>query len=1086
MKRTMLLLVVLLAIVVNVHAQARRITGRVLDETGQGLPGAGITVRGTSTGTVSDVDGNFAVDLPEGNNVLVVQSIGYTAQTVTVTGDAVTVRLAPTSQQLQGAVVTALAIRREKRDIGYSATTLNSDELNNANVVNPLSSLQGKVSGANITSSTGGPGGSTRVVLRGEKSITGNNNALIVVDGVPINNSNRLVGPARRLTSQGFLDPSSLEQIDFGNRGNDINPEDIESVTVLKGPAAAALYGSQAANGAIMITTKSGKNRSGNKKTEITYTTNYTITSVLRYPEFQHKFGQGDVHNVPNDRRENFSWGLPFDGQMRPWGQIINGQQLVKPYEDQPDNVKSFFRNGKSWENSLSLAGGNQETSSYYIGLNTLNSTQVTPGTFYNKYSIRFNGSTQLSNKFYSSINVNYVNINAKVEAQGQGDNSVWSNLLQTPRDIPVWELKNFSDNPFYGYGFKDSNNVDRYGYYGAYTYNPYWVADNFENRNRTDRVLGNVVLGYKPNDNFNIYDRLGGDVVSDRFTSTFLKYNYQPFDEALYNPVTSEGGYSEQTSNSSNIYNDLIASYDKPLNDDLGLHVLLGNNIQYNRNTILSASIDPTSNGLVIPNFYSFTNAQGPVNVVNTRIESFLVGLYGSVRFDFRRQFFLEATGRNDWTSTLVRNGNTKNISFFYPAISGSWVFTEAISSISPIRDIISYGKLRAGYASVGNGAQAYYNNDPGFSSTVVSTHFGTVRFPFNSATGYSFGNTIADPNLKPERTKSWEIGAELEFLKNRISLEATYYNNLSVDQIVPLPIAPSTGYIAYITNVGTVSNKGLELALRLTPVSTASGFRWEVFGTYTKNVNRVEELTGGVDQVTVGGHSSLAIVAAVGHPYGEFYGTDFARDPQGRIIVDAATGLPRAAANPVLLGNFQPDYIASWGTSLKYRGLTFNILFNTKQGGKFYSGTKRIMDFVGVSPESADNDRAPYVLPNSVLDNGDGTYTANTTVKTDPYDYYTNLLQTVESPHVIDASYVKLREASLYYTIPESWLKRTPFGSGAIGIYGNNLFIWTSKENTYVDPEVNSGGASNEQGYDFVARPSLRNYGINLRLSF
>jgi len=1084
MKKMLLFLLVLLA-GLDAFGQARRITGKVLDETGQGLPGAGITVRGTSTGTVTDVDGNFSVDLPEGSNVLVVQSIGYNAQNVTVNGDNVTVRLAPTSQQLQGAVVTALAIRREKRDIGYAATTLNSDELNNANVVNPLSSLQGKVSGANITSTTGGPGGSTRVVLRGEKSITGNNNALIVVDGVPISNGNRLVGPARRLTNQGFLDPSSLEQIDFGNRGNDINPEDIESVTVLKGPAAAALYGSQAANGAIMITTKSGRNRSGNKKTEITYATNYTISSVLRYPEFQHRFGQGDLHGIPNDRRENFSWGLPFDGQQRPWGQVVNGQQLVKPYEDQPDNVKSFFRNGKAWENSLSLAGGNAENSSYYIGLNTLNSTQVTPGTFYNKYSIRFNGSTQLSNKFYSSINVNYININSKVEAQGQGDNSVWSNLLQTPRDIPVWELNRFRDDPFYGYGFRDENNEPRYGYYGNYSLNPYWVADNFENRSRSDRVLGNVVIGFKPNDILNIYNRFGGDFTSDRFTSKSPLFNYPAFEGSFYTPANGAGGYTEQSSNTTNLYNDLIASYDRGLNDDIMLHVLLGNNIQYNRSNVLSGSIDPQSNGLILPGFYSLTNGQGPVYAVNNTLESFLVGIYGSLRFDYKRQLFLELTARNDWSSTLVRNHSMQNISFFYPSANVSWVFTELLKS-DAIRNVLSYGKLRAGYASVGNGAGAYSNNDPGFSSAVSSTSFGSVRFPFNGTPGFTYGNTIADPNLKPENTSSWEIGAELEFFRNRIGLEVSYYNSLSTDQIVALPIAPSTGYTAYLTNVGSMSNKGVELSLRATPVSTASGLRWELFGTYTKNVNRVESLTGGVDQVVIGGHNAMAIVANVGQPYGQFYGVDFQKDPEGRVVIDPATGLPKTAANPSLQGSFQPDFIASWGTSLKYRGFAFNILFNTRQGGKFYSGTKRIMDFVGVSPESADNDRNPYVYPNSVLDNGDGTYTPNTTVKMDPYDYYTSLLQNNESAHIIDASYIKLREASLYYTIPERWLKRTPFGGGSVGIYGNNLFLWTSKENVYVDPEVNTGGASNEQGYDFIARPSLRNYGISLRVTF
>ncbi|HEY0108841.1 MAG TPA: TonB-dependent receptor plug domain-containing protein, partial [Fibrella sp.] len=372
MNRLLLLLLLTLTLGAGTAAaQGRLIRGRVVDETGIGFPSAGITVRGTQTGTTTDLDGNFQLSVPEGSTTLSIQALGYSSQDATIS-DNMVIRLQRSSTELTGAVVTAQAIRREKRELGYSATTLSSDEINAGNQTSALSSLSGKVAGANVTSSTGGPGGSTRVVLRGEKTIGGSNNALIVIDGVIVNNGNRLLGR------------SGLSEIDYGNRGNDVNPEDIENITVLRGPAAAALYGSAGANGAIMITTKSGRNaKKGPGKTEITYNTSYTLNDILKYPELQNRYGQGNQYrgNVADDRRENFSWGYEFDGKLRPWGQEVNGQTLVKPYVAQPNNIREFFNTGKTWENNVSLAGAN-DNNTYYLSLNSLNNTGVTPGTF--------------------------------------------------------------------------------------------------------------------------------------------------------------------------------------------------------------------------------------------------------------------------------------------------------------------------------------------------------------------------------------------------------------------------------------------------------------------------------------------------------------------------------------------------------------------------------------------------------------------------------------------------------------------------------------------------------------------------------
>lgn len=1050
------------------------ITGRVLDERGQGITGASISVKGSpNIGTVTDLDGNFRLSAP-GGATLVVQSMGYATQEIPA-GAAATIRMAPAAKELSGAVVTALAIRREKRELGYSATTISTDELNAGNNVSALSAIQGKTAGVNITSSTGGPGGSTRVVLRGEKSVNGNNNALIVVDGIPLSNGNRLAGRDER------------SQLDFGNRGNDVNPEDIESITVLKGPAAAALYGSVAANGAIMITTKSGRGKQSSGKTSVTYQSTYTLSQVLKLPEFQNKYGQGDVDNVADDRRENFSWGLPFDDKVRPWGQVINGQQRVKPYSALENNVRNFFNIGKNWENNVQLGGGSDK-GTYFLSLNTLNSTGVVPSNFYNKYSLRLNTSLELPNKMYSNMNINYINVQSRIEAGGQDESGVYDNLIQTPRDIPITESRNLND-PFNSYDTKDSLGVTHYGYYGAYTDNPYWIAENVDNRDRTDRVLGSVVVGVRPNANWDIYNRFGGDFVADRITSKQPSYSPVPWDPFYFAGTTplgpkSNGGYLEYNANNVIAYNDLIINYNKKLSEDIGFTGLLGNNLQFSRNTILSGRIDNKTNGLVVPGYYNLNNNKGPIDVNDNGAlppitETRSIGIYSSLRIDFKRQVFIEVTGRNDWSSTL----SAGNRSFFYPSASVSWVFTEALKNVMTDR-FLSFGKVRASYASVGNAALAYQNNNPAFIRAEATTGFGAVKFPFNGTPGFSFTNTIGNEGLRPERTNASEIGIELAFFKNRISFEATYYDNLSIDQIQNVPLPPSTGYTSRVLNLGDISNKGVELSARVTPISTKSGFRWELFGTYTKNKNVVERLASGVQQIGLGGFSGMTVTATVGQPFGAFYGSDILTDAQGRVVVDSTTGIPRINPNTVFKGTYQPRFIASWGTTLRFKGFAFNMLFVTKQGGVFYSRTKSLMDFVGTSKGTERRD--DYIFPNSVYEKSDGTTVVNTDRTFHPYDYYTTVISNAQGQNIIDASFVKLQEAGLSYTVPQNWLKHSHFGGASIGVFGNNLFIWTPEENQYSDPEVNAGGASNLQGFEYASRPSLRNYGVRLSVTF
>lgn len=1073
MKRTLqfvLSLWVLLLLGNVALAQTRVVTGKVTDNRNQPVIGASILVKGTTTGTYTDVDGNFTVAAPADAATLTVRYLGMKAQDVAIgSGTNLVIVMQPDIAGLDEVVVTAIAIQRERRSLGYATQQVDDDDLTSGRSTDPLSALQGKVSGVNITSLTGGPGTSNRIVIRGGTSLTRNNQALIVVDGVPVDNKN-----FRTLTPDGTQYDDLNNQVDYGNRANDINPDDIESITVLKGPAAAALYGSRASNGALIITTKKGRRTVGtNAKNSITYNTNLTFSSVLKLPEFQNKYGQGNLHDIVDDRRENFSWGAEFDGQMRPWGQEINGQQRVKPYEAIEDNVKDFFEIGSAWRNNLSFSGGNDKNT-YYLSLGSLRSTGIVQTTRFNRYNVLFNASSQLSSKISTSISVNYTNSSGKLPTGGQQAPSVYYNLLQTARDIPITEGEDLTD-PFNLY----DDATHTYGFYAAYALNPYFVLANFRNDNNVDRVFGNATVTYTPLKWLSVTNRLGVDVYGDRRYQRWKKFDYAPIDQPYYSAVnnrqTFQGMYSEDIYNWNSFNNDLMVTLQHDFTEDISATLLLGHNI---RQDILHSTYAQTNveGGLALPDYYNLNNSNGPALTRSTADSVRNMGYYGNLSLAFRNMLFLDLTGRRDRSSTILVNGGA----YFYPSASLSFVFSELFTG-NLKENIWTYGKFRASYAKVGNDAPAYVTTNI-FGVTNIDGGFGSTQFPFNGVSGYTQGDRVANPDIKPEFTTASEVGLELGFLKDRLSLDASLYWNKSTDQIINIPISEASGFTSQTVNAGEVRNNGIELLVRATPLLTKSGFRWDVFGTYTKNTNEVVSLMEGVEQIALGGTSRVGVFAQVGQPYGAFYGVDLMTDPNGNVVVDQETGQPITTTNPVYLGNYQPDFLASWGTDLSYKGISLHVLFNTRQGGVFYSNTKSIMDFVGTSLET--ENREPRVWEGSVYDVGDGTYAPNTTPY-DPYDYYTGGFQP-DAQNIVDASYTKLREASIGYTLPTKWLTKTPFGSASLSIFGNNLVIWTPDENQYADPEVNSSGASNVQGFEFSANPSQRNYGVDIRVTF
>jgi TonB-linked SusC/RagA family outer membrane protein len=1084
MRKLLQSLFVLMFFAMAAMAQQRTITGTVTGkEDGVPIPGVSISLRGAQGGTQTGADGKYALNVPAGATGISVSSIGYITQTFGLpSNNVLNVSLTSDAETLGEVVVTANAIRREKRTLGYSAPSINNEELTEGGNRSILNSLAGRVSGVNITSTSNTPGSSSRVVLRGGSSISGNNQALIVVDGIPIDNSSIIGGS------------SSLTSIDFGNRGNDIDPDDIESVTVLKGPAAAALYGSRASNGALIYTTKSGKK--GANKTEITFNSTNTFSSILKLPDFQNEYGQGyyDVISEDgksatyiNDPQENWSWGAPFTGEMQEWGQMIDGVRQQKPYSAQKDNVKNFFDTGFATDNNLSFSGGS-EKSSFYLGLNALNSDGYYPGKSdtYNKYAVRFNGSTEFSNHFTAGVSFNYSKINSNQVAGGQAGGSVYNNVLQTPRDIPLDQLGDLN-NKYNGYGFTDANGVRRdnlYGYYGAYTRNPYWILENFDNFNDVDRITGNVNVTYKPLKWLNVTERLGVDSYSDRRRSLSPKYSFIAADEAgnySKSPLTSNGSYEIAQYNVNEVVNDVMVTATHQFNEDFTASLMVGNNVRI-RNASTSRIATNASGGLVVPGWYNLSNSNGPLSTITSTSspdisQRRLVGLYADLNLSYKNMLFLEGTARNDWSSTLP----VANNSFFYPSVSGSFVFTELLKN-SSISNILNYGKLRSSYAQVGNDTDPYQLFSS-YSRANIAANFGSTVFPFGNVAALMAGTTIGNADLKPEKTSSFEIGTELGFFNNRFSLDFSYYKNNSKNQILSIPIPGSTGYGFRVVNAGEIQNNGVELSLRGMPIKTSSGFSLELFGTYTKNNSEVVSLMPGIEQVSLGGFSGMSIVAAVGRPYGEFYGVDNAKDAQGRTIISQSTGRPIPTSGAQYLGSYNPDYQASLGTNVKFKNWSLSAMFDTKQGGVFYSRTKDNLAFTGTSAETG-GERIGVIFPNSVYLDANGNSVVNNSITYNKQDYFAGSLN--PGVNIVDASYVKLRTLAISYQFSKAQLAKTPFGVASIGLFGNNLFLWTAGENKYADPEINSGGAGNEQGFDFTAQPSVRNYGINLKVSF
>ncbi len=1069
------ILTLLLAFVVQMtFAQQQTISGTVTDISGLPLPGVNILVKGTTTGTQTDFDGKYSLNAKAGD-VLSFTYLGLKAKEVTVgASNTVNVTMEEDTAVLDEVVVTALGnTDRNSREVVYANQTLKSEDLMSTPSKNALEALRGKAAGVKLSTGSGSVGASTRIVLRGEGSLTGNNNALIIVDGIAIDNS----------TTSGGAGAATTGYSDFGNRFNDINPDDIESITILKGPSATSLYGSRGASGVVLITTKSGKGSA----MKVNYNGSTSMESAIVLLQRQNQFGQG-FDNASLDSGENWSWGPAFDGVVRPWTSPIDSdgdgslEALTRPYSAVRNQLKDFFNTGYTTNHSLSLSGS-KEGFNYFASFGNTDQTGILDNTYYKRNNLTFNASAKLSDRLQSDFKVSYANTRQNTAQEGSRafeGNNAYAMAVQSPVNIPFSELRDYTS-PFH--------DID--GYWGSYSsVNPYYILNEYGNEANIDNLLANVSLSYDLFTGFSLSGRFGGNIVStqtDVWTPTFDPAPQLVWTDDLGLATrdtkhNSLGDYNNFNSRVLNLDATVLANYTTQLNEDFKLNASAGYNFFQRDFESLSGS---SVGGLVVEGVYNLANSvQSPIsNMFRSKYRIF--GVLGNATLGYKNAAFLEFSARNDWSSTLP----TENNSFLYGALGASLIFTDLFDIKN---DVLNYGKLRGSYGTSGKDAGLYLlNSNFQGNPNIVGLGDFSLFFPIGSTPGFTLGNFIGNPGLKPELTTTYEIGADLSFFKNKFNISYTYYHSNHDDQIVTIGLPRSTGYTQTAVNIGRMENKGHELTLSLKPFNgLVDGLDFELFGTYSKNDNKVVKITDDLDELNVGtfgfgGGTTVAIVAKEGLPFGTFKGNDFKYNDQGQVIVDANTGFPVYTDEDVFLGSYQPDYLMSFGTNINYKGFGLRVLVDMKEGGVFASQTKFFGEFNGTNVNTTIYNRESFIIPNSVVDNGDGTFSENNVAITEQ-DYYTNYDAPV-STHLIDASFVKLREVELSYTLSKKFLENTFITNARVAIYGKNLMYWLPDENKYADPEVNGPALTgNAQGIETTQTPASRSLGLNIQLSF
>ena len=1008
------------------------------------LAGVRVSVDGTALGAVTDAEGRYAVrGVPAGTRTVRASRIGYaTAQqqvSVTAGGTATAIfSLDAAGVVLDELVVTALGITREKREISTSVQEVSGEALARQGEPNLVTALTGKVSGVTITNSNT-PGGSSRIVIRGANSLTANNQPLFVLDGVPVSNS------APGYSAGTCSGCTGYNAIDYGNIIQDLNPADIESITVLKGPNAAALYGSRAANGAIIITTKSGAGQGST----VTASSLVTYETPLRLPRYQNSYGQGlnGQYDYVDGRGEGTfddtdeSWGPRLDAGLMIRQFWSNGQPA--PWVSHPNNVRDFFETGRTVNTSAAFAAG-REGMNVRLSVANLDQDGMYPGFGLNRTTAGLNGSARLSSRLDADASVQYINSDAENRpAQGYGEDNVMWQFMWFGRQVDTNILRRRMRN----------DDGSQFNWNNAWNNNPYWTALVNGNEDTRDRVIGSASLRYQLTPWLSAMARSGTDWYEENRLRTY---------EAGTIGQSGSGAYGETTIFEQETNHDFLLTADLPARGDFEFGANFGGNRRENSGRVKGVFVD----SLVVPGLFNLGNRAVDPTLSDSRSTRRVNSLYGSAQVSWRETFFLEATGRNDWSSTLPAS----NRSYFYPSVSGNLIFSQ-------LADVpfLSYGKLRASWSEVGNDTDPYNLIDP-----YVTDEF------FNNNPRLSASNTMRNPLLKPERTRSWEVGTELRGMDDRLGLELTWYNKVTRNQIVPVQVTPMTGVTQRMLNAGQISNRGVELLLNATPVRLDNGLEWEVNAVYTRNRSNVDELYEGLETLTIGSYYTVSVQARPGQPYGVMYGRKYVRDSQGRIVVSPTSGLPLANGPIERLGKYDPDWTGGLSSRLSFRGFALSASLDGRFGGNIFSLTNVYGSRSGVLHETLEGretahaiaDGGGLIVPGVKVVNGD-------TVPNDRMvtaQAYHKSLTNISEHWVYDATFVKLREVRLGYDIPTSFSRRMGVRGLSVALIGRNLALWTDAPN--IDPET-SFNASNVQGFEYGQLPSARSVGFNISVT-
>ncbi|SFU81353.1 SusC/RagA family TonB-linked outer membrane protein [Pontibacter akesuensis] len=1045
--------VMVLTLLQQAYAQSRTVSGTVTDQsTSQGLPGVAVLVKGTTVGTTTGVDGSYTLNVPADGNTLVFRFIGYqTVERAIGNASSINVSLPIDTKQLSEVVVTAFGIEKEEKALSYSVQQLDAEQITRVNQPNVTNAIQGKVAGVIVRQSSGLPGSSSTITIRGNRSFTGNNQPLYVVDGMPIESNASFAG--------------GVSGTDASSRALDINPNDIESISVLKGGAAAALYGVRASNGVVVITTKKGRGLGDRKGATVTFNTDYSIDQVSVTPDLQSTYSQGSGGAF--NGTTSLSWGPKISslGDITdPAGNVVPGNRVF-------DNVEPFFQTGHTATNGITVANSG-ELGNYAVSLGYTDQEGIVPTTGMERFNAKVGGDFKLNPKFTLGVSANFADTHVDKVPGGSNLSNPLFTLYAAPRNFDLWGLP-----------FADPNNPFKQINYRGAIDNPRWSLANNKFYEDTRRFIGSASLNYKPLEWLGINYRLGNDFF---ITDGKEVYELGSGFTGGRSATPSGGQINDYAFQQNQVNSNISANINRDVTEDLNVNLLVGSELY----EINSRLLNNVGQGIGIGGLRNIGNT-----TVQTTSETMssrrTVGFYSNLELGYKDYLFLNASARQDYVSNLAPG----NRAFFYPSVGAGFVFTDAFGIDN---NILDFGKIRASYAEVGQAPETAFITKNVFVAGGAGSGFLTdgISFPFNGLNGRTLSNTLNSPLLKPQNTKTVEVGGDFRFFNNRFTLDYTYYVQTTTDQIFAVPLAPSAGFTSEFRNAGKLETKGHELIATIIPVKT-DAFEWSLTTNFSSYKNEVLELAEGVDNIFLGGFVTPNIRAEAGGAYPIIFGSSFVRDDAGNVVVDSRATLANGSANPYYgmplvgpetnIGNVQPDFEFTFTNGFTFKGLNLTAQLDWRKGGNMYAGNTRLLKLYGMAALTEDRESA-YVYPGSkgFLD-GDGNLVleGNNDIEiVRGQTFWSNRMDAITESNVYSTSFVRLREVALSYSLPATLLSATPVRNASIFVTGRNLFLVTDYPN--FDPETSVGGSGNFQGLEYVSLPQARSFGVGLKIGF